>query len=593
MRLTPRLRTISFLPALVALAALVPLLWIFLSGLLERSAGEHLKEVLPILSRLVAPRLDGEPRELNEWIRDLRSGSAIRVTVIREDGLVLADSSRTWQEVLAMDNHAGRPEIAAAFVSGAGTAVRRSATLGRDFVYVARLVRDAAGRPYVVRVAEPLTELEVLNDRLLRLLLLSALAAAVAVTLVSWWLDRRFLRPLAALVRSSNRLARGDLDHGVPEPEEEELAALASSLNRLSARVRRQIEAVEAERSHLEVVGASLPEGVLVTDAGGRAMLANPAFRRLFGLAGAVEGRTVLELTRLPRFDDVLRKTLADGEERSLELRPPDNPSRRLEVTVGALRDRSGAVAAARDVSEQARLAEVRRDLVANVAHELKTPLTAIRGFAETLRDGALGDPGAAPSFVEQILAQCGRLEALLADLLTLSSLERPEAPFEPRPTSLARVVEEAVAALAPLAEERGVAVRCELPDLPEIAGEPESLAKLCSNLVDNAIRHGGAGGEVRVRLERRDGEVALEVADDGPGIPEAALSRIFERFYRVDRGRSRDEGGTGLGLAIVKHAAQRHGGKVVVESRLGAGSTFRVLLPLAGAGEAAAKPGA
>ncbi len=579
MRLTPRLRWISFLPALAALAALVPLLWIFVSGLLERSAGKHLKEVLPVLSRLVAPRLDGEPRDLHAWLRELRAGSSLRITVVRGDGLVLADSSRTWEEVQAMDNHAGRPEIAAARTSGEGSAVRHSATLDREFVYAARLVRDAAGRPYVLRVAEPLTELQVLNDRLLRLLALAVLAAAVAVTLVSFWLDRRFLRPLAELVRGSNRLARGDLEHRVAEPREEELAALASSLNRLSARVRRQIEAVEAERSHLEVVGASLPEGVLVADAGGRAQLANPAFRELFGLRGAVEGRTVLELTRLPRFDDALRSTLADGEERSLELRPPDSPARRLEVTVGALRDRSGAVAAARDVSEQARLAEVRRDLVANVAHELKTPLTAIRGFAETLRDGALEDPAAAASFVEQILAHCRRLEALLADLLTLSSLERPEVPFEPRPTSLERIVEETVAALAPLARERKVEIRCELGDLPEIPGEPEALLKLCSNLVDNAIRHGG--GEVRVRLERRDREVALEVADDGPGIPEVALPRIFERFYRVDRGRSRDEGGTGLGLAIVKHAAQRHGGRVEVESRPGEGATFRVLLPL------------
>ncbi len=581
MRLTPRLRWISFLPALAALVALVPLLWIFVSGLLERSAGKHLKEVLPVLSRLVGPRLDGDPRELNAWIREIRAGSALRVTVIREDGLVLADSSRTWEEVLAMDNHAARPEVAAAFASGAGTAVRHSATLDQDFVYAARLVRDAAARPYVLRVAEPLTELGVLNDRLLRLLALSVLAAAVAVTLVSWWLDRRFLRPLARLVRSSDRLARGDLEHRVAEPAEAELAALASSLNRLSARVRRQIEAVEAERSHLEVVGASLPEGILVTDAEGRAELANRAFRDLFGLRGPVGGRTILELTRLPRFDDALRATLADGGERSLELRPPDTPSRLLEVTVGALRDRTGAVAAARDVSEQARLAEVRRDLVANVAHELKTPLTAIRGFAETLRDGALDDREAAASFVGEILAQCRRLEALLSDLLTLSSLERPEVPFEPRPTSLGRVVEETVAALAPLARERGVEIRCELADLPEIPGETEALLKLCSNLIDNAIRHGGGGGEVRVRLERRDREAALEVVDDGPGIPEAALPRIFERFYRVDRGRSRDEGGTGLGLAIVKHAAQRHGGRVEVESRAGEGATFRVLLPL------------
>ncbi|MGH9465431.1 MAG: ATP-binding protein, partial [Thermoanaerobaculia bacterium] len=435
--------------------------------------------------------------------------------------------------------------------------------------------------PYVLRVAQPLRELAALRRHLGRLLAFSALGALAAIVLVSWWLDRKLFRPVSELVTGANRLARGELSHRLAAPSEDELGDLARSLNRLAERVQEQVAAVEAQRSHLEVVGASMSEGVLVTDAQGRALMVNPSFRRLFRVKGDVVGKTALELTRLPQLEDLIRRTLASGQSGGAELEFPGARERSVAVSSAALRDSSGAVIAARDVSDLVRLGEIRRDLVANVSHELKTPLAAIRGYAETLRDGALAEPDTARRFVERIVQQCQRLQALLADLLTLSSLERERGgPTES--VDLGRIVEEAVEVLEGAAHERQVGVERALERLPPLDGEREALEKLCLNLIDNAIKYNRPGGRVRVRLFAEGDEQVLEVTDTGRGIPEAAIPRVFERFYRVDRGRSREEGGTGLGLAIVKHAALRHGGRVEVESRLEEGSTFRVRLPMA-----------
>jgi two-component system phosphate regulon sensor histidine kinase PhoR len=224
----------------------------------------------------------------------------------------------------------------------------------------------------------------------------------------------------------------------------------------------------------------------------------------------------------------------------------------------------------------------MRRDFVANVSHELKTPLTAIRGYAETLRDGALDEPPTAKRFTERILNQCRRLQELLDDLLILSRLEGVDASLERGPVSLDAVARHAVELLGPVAREKGVGIELKEEPLPQIQGDAGGLERLLLNLIDNAIKYSRPDGRITVSVGRCGGDALLEVSDTGIGIPPESIPRIFERFYRVDKGRAREEGGTGLGLAIVKHIAQAHGGQVDVESRAGHGSTFRVRLPLA-----------
>ncbi len=593
---TPKLRLATFWPALAAVVTASALLWALLPGLFAENAARQLRETLAILAPVTAAEIAAarSPADLEGWARELSGGSALRLTVIAADGRVLADSARTPEELARMENHSGRPEVAEARAGGFGSSVRQSATTGRTYVYAAQPL-SAGGRAYFLRLAQPLDEIQALRGRLAAAMALAALAAAAAVLVLSLWIDRRLFQPLSRLAAGAAELARGDYGHRLPLPDEDELARLGAALNRLAGTVERQLAAMGHERDHLKAILASMSEGVLVVGADGRALLANPAFRRLFELSGEVAGRAMLEIARQPELERVVETTLRSGGPQHAEIELRGVERRCLELVAGPLpaeredgASAEGAVVVVRDTTEFNRLIEMRRDFVANVSHELKTPLAAIRGYAETLRDGALAEPATAARFTERILRQCKRLQALLDDLLTLSRLESLERAPQREPVDLAAIVQRAVDLMAETAEEKRVEVKVEaqeVPPIPRLAGDAEGLERLIVNLLDNGIKYNRLQGRVTLRLKTEGGQVVLEVADTGIGIPQDALGRIFERFYRVDKGRSREDGGTGLGLAIVKHVVQAHGGAVDVESRLGQGSTFRVRLPLAGAG--------
>jgi two-component system phosphate regulon sensor histidine kinase PhoR len=422
---------------------------------------------------------------------------------------------------------------------------------------------------------------EALRGRLAAALALAIAAAAAVFLLISLWLDRRLFRPLGVLIGGAGELASGRARR-VEVPAEEELAALARALNRLAETAEAQFAAVRNERDHLKAILSSMSEGVLVVGSDGRALLANPAFRRLFDLGDEISGRPVIELIRRPELARIIRDTIVRGEPQGdqLEIRIPER--RTLLLASAALAGERGAVIVARDTTELTRVADMRRDFVANVSHELKTPLAAIRGYAETLRDGALEEEATARRFTDRLLYQCGRLQALLDDLLTLSRLEGVSPADDRGPVDLAVLARRAVELLAAAASEKGIQIELHEETMPAVPGDADGLERLLVNLLDNAIKYNRPGGRVELRLARDGSQGTIEVSDTGIGIPQEALARIFERFYRVDKGRAREEGGTGLGLAIVKHVAQSHGGSVEVESRMGRGSVFRVRLPLA-----------
>ncbi|HYN19615.1 MAG TPA: ATP-binding protein [Thermoanaerobaculia bacterium] len=430
---------------------------------------------------------------------------------------------------------------------------------------------------------------DLFRSRLAAAMILAALAAGVAILVTSLWIDRRLFKPLARLIAEARELVR-DHSRRVQVPEENELAALAVALNRLAETAEAQFAAVRDERDHLKAILSSMSEGVLVVGADGRARLINPAFRRLFDLDSAetadraeVTGRQILELIRQPRLAEIVADTLRLGEAQTgeIELRSPERRTLLLASAALAGGER-GAVVVARDTTELTRVADMRRDFVANVSHELKTPLAAIRGYAETLQDGALEEPATSRRFIERILMQCRRLQALLDDLLTLSRLESVTPALDREPVDLQEVIQRSVEMLSSAAQERQVRLEVEARNgVPPILGDADGFERLVLNLLDNAIKYNRPEGTVALRLFQSEGQAILEVSDSGIGIPQDALTRIFERFYRVDKGRAREEGGTGLGLAIVKHVTQAHGGQVEVESRIGKGTTFRVKLPL------------
>lgn len=587
-RASPKLRLATLWPAVAAGIVATLLLSYLLPGLFERSAGDQLQGTLDILAPLVAARLAESPGDgLHRWVLDLAGASDLRITVIDPKGVVLADSARSPEQLRAMDDHSGRAEVRAAWSFGRGSSIRRSDTTGHKYAYAAKVVTDSSGNRWILRLARPLETSGALRGNLIATMALAGGIALLAMTTVTWWLDRRLFRPLSRLMEGAGQLAAGRYRYRVDVPEEDDLSALALSLNRLAARVEEQIDAVKAQRDHLRAILSSMAEGVLVVDREGRALFANPAFRRIFRVEGEVEGLMPLEIARRNELAALVESTL-DSERpgtTEVEMRSPER--RTLSLASAVLTGEPGAVVVVRDVTESRRLADMRRDFVANVSHELKTPLSAIRGFAETLRDGALDDPGTAHRFTRKILEQCHRLQALLSDLLILSRLESVDLPVElDEEVDLGAVIRRAVELVQPQAREKQIAIAVEHGTTPSMTGSADSLERLVLNLLENAVKYNRPGGRVTVRLRsfrrpRGTGQVVLEVEDDGIGIPPAALPRIFERFYRVDKGRSREEGGTGLGLAIVKHVAQVHDGRVEVESELGRGTTFRVRLPL------------
>lgn len=580
--LPPKLRLAPFWPALAAVVTATVLLWSLLPSLLQRTAAVQLYDMLDLLAPIARDRLADPRTNLESWAGQLGADSGIRITLIRRDGVVLADSSVEPEHVRELQNHRNRPEVRAAFAGGRGMNVRRSATTGNTYVYVARTLSGPRGEVMILRLAEPLEQLDALKTRLAAAMGLAVLAAGIAILFTSLWLDRRLFEPVSRLISGAQDLARGRISR-VAVPEEEELAALALALNRLAATSEQQLDAMSRERDNLQEILASMSEGVLVVDRDGRAQMINPAFYELFDLMGDFTGRPVPEIIRHPGFARLIEDTLRKRQPQSSQIVLPSPERRTLLLTSAVLSGgERGAVVAARDTTELTRVADMRRDFVANVSHELKTPLAAIRGYAETLRDGALDEPPTARRFTDRILSQCRRLQELLDDLLILSRLEGTDAALEREPVDLDAVARRAVELLTPAAREKRVEIELQEEEVPAVQGDAGSLERLLLNLLDNAIKYNRPDGKITVRLGRCGAEALLEVSDSGIGIPAESIPRIFERFYRVDKGRAREEGGTGLGLAIVKHIAQAHGGQVDVESRMGRGSTFRVRLPLA-----------
>ncbi|MEM1249176.1 MAG: ATP-binding protein [Acidobacteriota bacterium] len=578
----PRLGLALLLPTTLGIAIIGTLTWVGMTALLRQSATDHLAATLPVVTDLLQPELDRPSDALQELVRSVVPDEYRRLTVIEADGVVVADSSRSFEELGAMDNHGRRPEVAEAFTSGAGTSIRRSPTLDEEMVYAAARRTTPEGRSVVVRLAEPLRELSVLREQLPLLMLVSIAAALMATGFVGLWFHRDLFSPLAELARLAEEAT---LSRKVPRlevPRAPEAAALTLAFNRLAERAEEKVSELEAERSSLEAILTSLSDGVVVIDEEGSILRSNPAAAKMFGWSEDPRGAELGSFLPEREGHVVASQTLVDRKPVQLEFEI-ESTGHTVALVCAPLAD--GAVLTARDLTEAQHLGQVRRDLVANVSHELKTPLTAIRGYAETLADGAVDDPEIRDRFIGRILQQCRRLQALLTDLLKLSWLEDKSSVEELETVDMGELVTDALEVVLPSAAERSVSIETNIQSASLESSSRETIAELCLNLLDNGIKYNREGGVLSVSLETLEetDEVKFTVRDSGQGIPESSLHRIFERFYRVDRGRGRAEGGTGLGLAIVKHAVERHGGFIEVSSELGRGTTFEVFLPRAG----------
>ena len=543
-----------------------------------RIDGEHLRHAraAAVLLEAASP---GHAIAAMDPIAD-RLGDSIgaRVTIIAPDGAVLGDSGLTATQVQAVENHGGRPEVRDARSAGLGRATRYSTTLETDMLYLAVGFADPEGGG-VVRVAEPLSEVEAAVRRLRLVLVMAGLLGLVVALLAIALSSEIAARALRRLVDSTRAVLAGEKGTRVPVPRTDELRRLAGSFNRFAEELEGVVSALGEERDYLRTILESMGDGVLVIDAEQRVTRANPAAAAILDLREAPEGHPLLETTRASALADLVSRQ-GTGEPATVEFDLP--PGRRVLARAAPLRTSGGCVVVLHDTTELRRLETVRRDFVANVSHELRTPVSVIRANAETLLDGALDDRDHAPGFVEAIQRNADRLSRIIADLLDLARIEAGHDAIEAVPIELADAARGAVEALAGPARAKGLTVTVDVPsDLAALADEG-ALEHVLLNLLDNAVKYTPAGGHVVIRAREREGTVRVEVVDDGPGIEARHRERIFERFYRVDAGRSREQGGTGLGLSIVRHLVVLMGGAVGVEAARPQGAVVWFTLPSA-----------
>jgi two-component system phosphate regulon sensor histidine kinase PhoR len=566
-------RLLAAFLALLA-CALIPAT-VMMSSQLGTDVSDVIRESLEREARTFAGELErSPPADLNEWAHRA-ARPPTRVTLISADGTVLADSDVRAEDLTSVDNHAGRPEVASALKQHAGSSVRHSVTVGRNMLYVA--VPASVPPVAVVRVALPLGQVDATIGRARSALWLAGLVALAVAVMLGAVGARWLSRPLQSMARAARSMSRGDFAVTLPEAREDELGELAHALDTLRHELEGRIAELKQEGQKLRTILDGMSEGVaLVQD--GTIVVANPAFTRLLSLKGPVEGLTPLEATRSPELAGVLVKSM---EERKPAQREVMVGPRALVLQASPLGVTSQAVVVVIDLTEQKKLERLRRDFVANASHELRTPVAAIVGAAETLSAGAADDPGARASFVDILLRHANRLSRLTADLLDIARLEGGYKPrVEEVPVSSA--FDAVLATLQPRAAEKKIALSSDPPGEIKLAAERAAVEQILTNLVDNAIKYTPEGGKVSVRAERAGAHVRLVVEDTGPGVAPEHHARLFERFYRVDNARSRELGGTGLGLSIVKHLALANGGDVRVESQLGKGSRFLVSLPSA-----------
>jgi len=553
----------------------------------ERAGLEQLEAIArigqshaPVLSA-VPPSKTEETNGLQTWVSEMASSGA-RITVITAQGLVLADSQSDPQ---TMENHAGRPELKEALANGSGHSIRHSVTINRDLLYYAVRQPTATGEPVLLRFALPLSTVTSVLMQFRESLWLASLLILAVVGGATLLVSRGFTNRVDRLTAFSRRVAEGDF-HAEPSGSSgDALDALGSSLNQTAARLDQTIRTLTEERNLSSAILGSMVEGVAVVNASERVLFSNPSFASVLGLGSSPQpGSGLVEVVRQTELIEAVRKVLAGEARVESEIVTGTLRQHFFAATVAAVRttQANGAVVVLHDITDLRKLERVRRDFVANVSHEFRTPLTAIQGFSETLLGGAMNDPQNRDRFLGIILEHARRLARLTDDLLMLSKMDADRLELELRPLPVEQLVAGCVETAQPRAVEKDLRLSVNLgKKLPDIAGDRRRLTEVLQNLLDNAIQYTPAGGQIMVSAEKRDGEVVFTVSDTGIGIPQADQPRIFERFYRVDVARSREVGGTGLGLSIAKHLMEAHGGRLWVESEVGQGSQFHFSVPI------------
>ncbi len=540
--------------------------------------------------------LSATPR-LQAAVRDLGARALTRVTLIAPDGRVLADSAVPDNTLSAVENHLARTEIQQAVATGRGRDVRRSQTTGERTLYLALgLPTQNQTTPAVfLRLGLLMTTFDREVGKFHKDLALAFGIAFLIAVALSVGLAHSITKPLSDIAIAARQLAGGDHEVHIRTGSRDEVGLLADTLNHMTNQLKAKINELSEDRAQLLTVLTSMVEGVMVLDCKGRVLQVNPALEGMFDVTRLdARARLYSDIFRHPQLDTLVSTVLANrvNEEDEILLQPSGR-CLHIEASVTHCDRENDAcmVLVFHDITELRRLENIRKDFVANVSHELRTPLTSIKGYIEALRDGGKDDPTTSAKFLDIILKQSDRLNLILEDLLQLSRIESGQILFKREPLDIQRGIERTLAMIKPLADKKGHRLVTVIEDdLPAVLGDEDRLMQVFSNLLDNAVKYTPENGTITVAARPVSGDperpsimttVELSVSDTGIGIPERDHPRIFERFYRVDKARSRELGGTGLGLAIVKHIVEGLGGQVWVEANVPTGTRFVVRLPI------------
>lgn len=510
--------------------------------------------------------------------------SSTRITVILPSGKVAGDSDSNPQH---MDNHADRPEFIGALKGEKNTSIRYSRTLEKNFMYVGNPISRDNEILAVIRTSIPVDIIDIEIDKIQRKIMLGGFIIAVLAAVVSLIISRRISKPIEKLKKGAESFAKGDFQYRLPYSNIEEIASLYDAMKDMAAELNKRISTVTRQRNQIEVILSSMVEGVIAIDKEQKIINMNEAAARMLGCdPSEAQKRSVQEVIRNSAFQDFVSETLSSSKPVEMEMELSSERELFVNGHGTLLFDAEGvqigALIVLNDITRIKRLENIRTEFVANVSHEIKTPITAIKGFVETLMDGGVKEEQDIKRFLEIIVRHVKRLEAIIEDLLKLSRIEK-EAESEEINLVESRVrdvLEAAMQDCRPSAESRGITMGLECDEKLTAEINPPLIEQAIVNLLDNAIKYSDENSQVRLRAIKEK-EVVLEVIDEGRGIEQEHIPRLFERFYRVDKARSRQLGGTGLGLAIVKHITQAHNGRVSVKSIPGKGSTFSIHLPV------------
>ena len=586
-------------------------MYLYLGTMLKDSMSNRITRELEVQAGLTAEFLIEELPDADNFTYDaidplvdrLGKIGKSRVTFIGMDGTVWGDTERDGQALRAMDNHLKRPEVQEALKNGMGIRDRYSNTTQTEFRYFAMPIYRNVGTEDspngkensigICRVALPMEAVNTAVGNLRRMLLIASVAGLILAIMFSVFSTGAIIKPIEKLTQMTQSLAAGNVNSRVPVDSRNELGQLSQNFNLMADRVQEQIDAISEEHRRSETILTNMGEGVLLVNGTSEITYANPTAISMLELPDDYIGKALIEINRIPELQVLLKKaeqteTVAFAETQLGNIQEPE-----AEVTIVPVSAGQEYVIVIHDVTKERQLERIRADFVANVSHELRTPLTTIRGYAETLLDADSVRTKTGEQFLVKILNHSARLSRLVSDLLELSRLELGEVELKRSPCHLHIFHEPILDVFEPLLEESGLVLKWEIPEeLPEVNIDQQLFMQILVNLIDNAIKYTPDGGAITVSAETDisnifEGsditveEIIMHVKDTGIGIPMESQSRVFERFYRVDKGRAQEMGGTGLGLAIVKHIVLRHNGRIWLDSVLGQGSVFHVAVPL------------